>query len=39
MARLKRSLLKLRGSRAVEDIERDFGRLRQAYDRAWERGY
>ena len=39
MARLKRSLLKLRGTRPVEDVERDFARLRTAYDRAWDRGY
>jgi len=39
LARLKRSLLKLRGARSVEEVERDFARLRTAYDRAWERGY
>ena len=39
LARLKRSLLKLRGDAAVDEVERDFGRLRAAYDRAWERGY
>ena len=39
LARLKRSLLKLRGTRPVEDVERDFARLRTAYDRAWDRGY
>ncbi|UHQ24747.1 3-deoxy-D-manno-octulosonic acid kinase [Lysobacter sp. 5GHs7-4] len=39
LARLKRSLLKLRGARSVEDIERDYGRLRAAYDRAWDKGY
>lgn len=38
LARLKRSLLKLRGARSVEEIERDFARLRVAYDRAWARG-
>jgi len=38
LARLKRSLLKLRGVRPVEEIERDFARLRAAYDRIWERG-
>ncbi|WP_206861098.1 3-deoxy-D-manno-octulosonic acid kinase [Lysobacter changpingensis] len=39
LARLKRSLLKLRGKRATADVERDYSRLRAAYDRAWERGY
>ena len=39
LARLKRSLLKLRGERPVEVIERDFARLREAYDRAWQRGF
>lgn len=39
LARLRRSLLKLRGERAVEDVQRDFERLRVAYERAWERGY
>lgn len=38
LARLKRSLLKLRGARPVGEIERDFARLRAAYDRAWARG-
>lgn len=37
LARLKRSLLKLRGGRSVEDMERDFARLRAAYDHAWAR--
>ena len=39
LARLKRSLLKLRGTRTTEAVERDYARLRAAYDRAWERGY
>lgn len=39
LARLKRSLLKLRGERPVADVERDFARLRGAYDRTWERGF
>lgn len=39
LARLKRSLLKLRGERGEAEVERDFARLRTAYDRAWERGY
>lgn len=33
--RLKRSLLKLRGERGVEQVQDDFARLRAAYDRAW----
>jgi 3-deoxy-D-manno-octulosonic acid kinase len=32
-------LLKLRGEREVTAVERDFARLRGAYDRAWARGY
>ncbi|MEG3791666.1 3-deoxy-D-manno-octulosonic acid kinase [Lysobacter sp. CCNWLW3] len=39
LARLKRSLLKLRGARSAEEVERDYGRLRAAYDRAWDKGY
>ena len=39
LARLQRSLLKQRGERSREDVERDFARLRRAYDMAWERGY
>ncbi|MFC3551215.1 3-deoxy-D-manno-octulosonic acid kinase [Lysobacter cavernae] len=39
LARLRRSLLKLRGAHPVEQVERDFARLRGAYDRAWDRGY
>lgn len=39
LARLKRSLLKLRGARSVEQVESEFTRLRAAYDRDWERGY
>jgi 3-deoxy-D-manno-octulosonic acid kinase len=38
LARLKRSLLKLRGPRPVEAVESDFARLRAAYDRVWARG-
>lgn len=38
LARLKRSLLKLRGARSSEEVEKDFGRLRRAYDQAWQRG-
>ncbi|SEK73489.1 3-deoxy-D-manno-octulosonic acid kinase [Pseudoxanthomonas sp. GM95] len=39
LARLKRSLLKLRGARTPEQVEADFVRLRAAYDRSWERGF
>jgi 3-deoxy-D-manno-octulosonic acid kinase len=39
LARLHRSLLKVRGERPVTDVERDFARLRQAYDHVWARGY
>lgn len=38
LARLLRSLLKLRGERSEQDVRYDFARLRRAYDRAWERG-
>lgn len=39
LRRLHRSLLKLRGERPVDAVERDFQRLRDAYERAWGRGY
>ncbi len=39
LARLRRSLLKLRGSRAMVEVEQDYARLRGAYDTTWERGY
>jgi len=39
LARLRRSLLKLRGERAIADVLADFGRLRAGYDAAWARGY
>jgi 3-deoxy-D-manno-octulosonic acid kinase len=39
LARLKRSLLKLRGAREPAQVERDFARLRSAYDATWERGF
>lgn len=39
LARLKRSLLKLRGARSIEAIDEDFARLRGAYDGAWAKGY
>lgn len=38
LRRLKRSLLKYRGQRSVGEVERDFARLRRAYDLAWSRG-
>lgn len=39
LARLLRSLMKLRGERDRLQVEEDFARLRKAYDRAWERGF
>ncbi|MCC7635076.1 3-deoxy-D-manno-octulosonic acid kinase [Stenotrophomonas rhizophila] len=39
LKRLLRSLLKLRGERSIEDVEKDYARLRRAYDLAWNRGY
>lgn len=39
LARLRRSLLKLRGARDAAAVEADYARLRDAYDQAWERGY
>lgn len=39
LARLKRSVRKLRGARSVEEVSGNFARLRRAYDLAWERGY
>ena len=38
LARLLRSLRKLRGDRAIADVDADFARLRLAYDQAWEQG-
>lgn len=38
LARLERSLLKRRGTRAAEAVRADFGRLRAAYDLRWARG-
>lgn len=38
LARLLRSLRKLRGERAVADVDADFARLRLAYEQAWEQG-
>lgn len=39
LARLQRSLLKLRGERSREEVDRDFARLHRAYELAWNRGY
>ena len=39
LARLRRSLLKLRGTRSSEEVQHDFLRLRRAYDLAWQRGF
>ena len=39
LARLQRSLLKLRGTRDEDAVRRDFARLRGAYDATWNRGY
>lgn len=38
LKRLLRSLLKLRGDRSREDVEKDYARLRRAYELAWDRG-
>jgi hypothetical protein len=29
----------LRGERGTEDVERDFNRLREAYEAQWNKGY
>lgn len=39
LKRLLRSLVKLRGERSHDDVEKDYARLRRAYDLAWNRGY
>lgn len=39
LARLERSLLKLRGKRPAEAVHADFARLREAYDARWAKGY
>jgi len=39
LTRLRRSLLKLRGTRPVAEVEQDYARLRGAYNTIWERGY
>lgn len=38
LARLRRSLLKLRGTRGQVDVLQDFARLRRAYDATWKQG-
>lgn len=38
LRRLWRSVQKLRGERALDEVRADFERLRRAYDGAWERG-
>ena len=38
LRRLHRSLLKLRGERSRDEVDKDFARLRRAYDLAWNRG-
>ncbi|MCL1634045.1 3-deoxy-D-manno-octulosonic acid kinase [Luteimonas sp. SX5] len=39
LSRLRRSLMKLRGSRSEADVDADFARLRGAYANTWNRGY
>lgn len=39
LGRLRRSLLKLRGTRTEPDVLQDFARLRRAYDATWRRGF
>ncbi|KPL48330.1 3-deoxy-D-manno-octulosonic acid kinase [Xanthomonas axonopodis] len=39
LKRLHRSLLKLRGNRSREDVDKDYARLHRAYELAWGRGY
>lgn len=38
LARLQRSLLKLRGARSAAEVEKDYATLRSAYDALWQRG-
>jgi 3-deoxy-D-manno-octulosonic acid kinase len=38
LARLQRSLHKLRGVRSVAEVDRDYATLRSAYDARWQRG-
>ncbi|MCD7097547.1 3-deoxy-D-manno-octulosonic acid kinase [Stenotrophomonas sp. MMGLT7] len=39
LKRLHRSLRKLRGERSRDEVDKDFARLRRAYQMAWDRGY
>lgn len=39
LARLERSLLKIRGARPEAEVRADFARLRAAYDARWAKGY
>jgi 3-deoxy-D-manno-octulosonic acid kinase len=39
LARLRRSLLKLRGERDIAQVDAEFARLRAAYDAQWDKGY
>ncbi len=39
LARLQRSLLKLRGARDEADVRADFARLRAGYDAQWDKGF
>lgn len=39
LARLRRSLLKVRGARGVDEVLACWARLRAAYDQNWSRGY
>ena len=39
LERLRRSLRKRRGGRSPAQVDAQFGRLRAAYDAAWQRGY
>ncbi len=39
LARLERSLLKLRGRRPVDTVRAEFASLREAYDARWAKGY
>jgi 3-deoxy-D-manno-octulosonic acid kinase len=38
LARLHRSLVKLRGARPIDAVEKDYAALRSAYDAQWQRG-
>jgi 3-deoxy-D-manno-octulosonic acid kinase len=38
LARLRRSLLKLRGARSVAEVGKDYATLRSAYDALWQKG-